>query len=45
LEHADDGFVVAFATELEECARLAVFGVCFEVALLVEKWKDIKVFL
>jgi hypothetical protein len=45
LKHANNGFVIAFAAELEERARLAVFGVCFEVALFVEKWEDIKVFL
>jgi hypothetical protein len=45
LQHADDGLVVAFATELEESARLAVFGVGFEVALFGEQREDVEIFL
>jgi hypothetical protein len=45
LQHANDGLVIAFAAELEECAAFAVFGVRFEIALFDEKWQEVEILL
>lgn len=45
LQQVDDGFVVSFSAELEECAALALFGVSAQVAFFLQDGEDVEVLL